>query len=247
MTGLTLTVSSIAMTMTSSIPDHRSNQRSGHSISIGLYPEDRTYLELKTGEVFCNPSYSKLRAKNGNTISATLSINEALADADYEYSKLRYFGETRSDDDFSPSSLHFQCFLPPKEFGDVLTNIRNGLLPSTVRIELEHEYLNKESPLTFGWEPDGSGLKWDNNNASARKNGINIEGITLQYELVKPTYDDETGELKASEQSSPTDVFNSRMKEVKDQLTVVRRDVLTFGRILIGGAVVIALMLFARH
>jgi hypothetical protein len=73
--------------------------------------------------------------------------------------------------------------LPQQDFEQILHNARAGLLPSSVEVELEHPIRDAEFPLKFSWEPDGSGLIWDNRSANGKRQGLKIEGVTLHYAL----------------------------------------------------------------
>jgi hypothetical protein len=78
---LNMTVASLSVEMASVIhSNEKSSARSGHTIRMDVYPSDRDCIELKAGEVFCNPRYLKLRGKGRGSITATLSILPAVTE-----------------------------------------------------------------------------------------------------------------------------------------------------------------------
>jgi hypothetical protein len=101
-----------------------------------VYPDERDYLDLETGEVFENPRYAKSRKHLDKLISGQLSVVEASSEADFKYNEMSYLGEVKGEDYHSPTSIYFPFFLHPRPFHNLLTNIRNGLLPTTVQINL---------------------------------------------------------------------------------------------------------------
>jgi hypothetical protein len=216
MTSLGMTVASVGMTTISNIPHTEPAEPSGTTVTMNALPEDRDYLELKTGEIFCNPRYSKLRGEE-KMISATVSISRAGHDEDYPYSKLRYFPEVQTDDGFHDSSLHFRAYLPPTDFDDLITNLRNGLAPASVSVRLKYDMWDKASPLVFGWEPDGSHLIWNNDTAEARKAGLEITSVKFGYGLLPAS-----GQIKAPEQAP------EQTETITNLLSAIRRDMRTF-------------------
>jgi hypothetical protein len=104
-----------------------------------------------------------MKESHGKSISADLTVYEASKESDLADNRMQYFGEVSSIDDHHPSSIHFSFFLPPRDFHGLLTNIQNGVLPTTVEIGLEHNFFmipgEAKPPVSYGWEPDGSGMK----------------------------------------------------------------------------------------
>jgi hypothetical protein len=224
---LRMTVSSLSVDMASII--HRNEQsspRSGHTISMEVYPSDRDYIELKTGEVFCDPRYLKFRGKDRESISATLSILPASSDEDHAYSRMIYHKAVGNDLEYHPSSIHFSCFLSPGDFADILSDIRNGIAPSSVTVEVDEKVADAASALTFGWEPDGSGMKWNNDKAASGKLAIKIDRISL----TSPKLASNVEVLKQT-------------KELKSALGLIRDDVRYYGQVVSIAVIAIAVMI----
>lgn len=216
---------------------------------FSVYPDDRDHLDLETGEVFQNPGYARIRRKpekEDKTISAQLSVYEAKKEEDLAYNNMHYLGEISSDEGLHPSSISFSFALPPRDFQTLLTNIQSGVLPSTVQIDLEHPLFGEPSeshPLQYGWEPDGSGMKWRNKTTEGKK--VKIESVSFRYEIIKEAFDSETGEPIALESTSITEVVNQHAKELKDKLAEVTTQIKYVGWIVLGAAVL--LILLSRH
>ena len=128
----------------------------GASLHFGVHPADRDHLELETGEVFQNPRYAKIREK-AQSISASLTIREALDASDDDYNRMSYLQGTSSDYDSSGSEIYFQVYLPHERFAELVTNVRGGILPSTIQITLLSSISDESDPMKYSWEPDGSG------------------------------------------------------------------------------------------
>jgi hypothetical protein len=124
------------------------------SIAFDVVPEDHSHLDLKTGEIFQNPRYAALRKQEDKRISARLFVtwrerNAAGADLP---SAMHYSGAI--------GELGAEISLVWRLTDDQLTNLHSVILagrtPSTAMVSFVH------GELENGWEPDGSGQKWDN-------------------------------------------------------------------------------------
>jgi len=176
---MNLTVISLSMRMDSTVRHtDGSPKRSGHSIVMDVQPQDRNYLELETGEIFCNPNYLQSHGKDRKPISATLFISKAITEKDYEESCMDYYDEYRSNSDYIPSSIYFYCLLPPQEFDDLLADIRSGHIPLSVQITLD----DKGSDGALRYVLGSDGKKWNNNDKATGKRRIGIDDLRLSYE-----------------------------------------------------------------
>jgi len=229
-TTISMGVSSITMTSKPPIPTGEiTHERFGYTLIAELFPQDRNFhLKLKTGEVFCHPNEPQNEADK--RIFATLSIHSASDERDFAYNRMLYLDELATETSYHPSLIFFRCFLPPKEFIDLLTNIRSGLLPSTVDVAIEDNAQEERSALSFGWEPDGSGMHWANDTPASRKTGIKIQTVTLGFNLLKATHDPETGKLQIPEYTTPVGQIKSQTEEIIRLLTTFRSDLRFFGR-----------------
>jgi hypothetical protein len=125
--------------------------------------------------------------------------------SDYQENKMDYYGGYSSELENFPSSIHLYYHLPPEEFADLLRDIRSGQILSSVTINFDDKYKGNKGALTFGWEPDGSGKKW-NNDRSTGEFRIGIDSVRLFYErsslseIAKQTQE-LTGRLQAIERN----------------------------------------------
>ena len=171
-------------------------------------------------------------------ISATLEIWQARDDADFQNNKMIYRGY----------GIGLCCVLPSKEFNELLTNIRSGLTPSSVSVALPikyHGYPDADTDKAYALTSGDGGFKWDNEWPTAgaplhENNFIKHEGITLNYGLLKSTFDYEMREVKAPE-ATLTDVVDAQ-RQLRDQLVAISM----FGGLLFV-VIAIAALYFLRH
>jgi hypothetical protein len=105
-----------------------------------------------------------------------------------------------------------QSFIAPTAFRELIDNIRNGLLPETISIEL-----SEKAPLEYAWEPDGSGMIWHNKGKENKR--VPIESITFQYAVVKAQYDEEqTGRLLPMPSHALTGRINEQIAPIQTTL-----------------------------
>ena len=99
------------------------------TLSMGVYPRDNRYLELKTGEFFLNPEgLYPLAEKPRQTVSAWMRVGETIGD-DRLPNTMHYFKFPKGPlDDTEVPVISFECFLPSEQFRDLTTNIRNRFL-----------------------------------------------------------------------------------------------------------------------
>jgi hypothetical protein len=114
------------------------------------------------------------------------------------------------------------------------------VFPATATVNLKHELFDKTSPLTFGWEPDGSGMKWDN----TKDKPISIESVDFAYELVGEAQDNLTEDSTPGVISLP-EAVKAQTKEIREQFAEIRKELGRYAKILIFllGAIV-ALLFF---
>lgn len=157
---------------------YRDKEGARQSISFLVYPSGRDHIDLKSGEIFRNPSYARLYKTEDKSITGWLTC---YRQADFDegkgakLSRVQYgAGSTRKDDPEGRASEIFMTYVLPDADFDVLSkHILAGSFPRTVSFDVE------EDALEFGWEPDGSGQKWNN---EARPL-IGILGITFGFKV----------------------------------------------------------------
>lgn len=177
-------------------------------VTFTVHPKDHEHLDLETGETFTNPRYAKLREHKGEMIGAQLSVVCAQSDADFEYNVMLYHKgiEAAGIRNAEPASMTFTVHVSAAEFAELLASIRGGLLPSGIGIRLKSSL--KDDVLKFGWEPDGSGMSW--NNKSDENKAVPISHISFQYELRKEELNAETlePEIVSSDREKSTSLTN---------------------------------------
>lgn len=200
--NITMGVSSISMNMSRNFTGKRDVASGRQNINFGVYLSDRDHLDLETGEVFENSVYSRIRGNTAKLISAQLSIYRGSTKSDYKENKMRYLGGIESDFYNSEASIEFTCFLMESDFNELIENIRNGHTPSEVVVDLAHN-LREKTTLEFGWEPDGSGMKW--NNVDKKNRTVKIEEISFGYQVLKENYNENSELILSESQVSEAD------------------------------------------
>jgi hypothetical protein len=183
------------------------------TVSFDLIPLNEVdHLDLDTGEVFQDPSYARLHKNEQKLIGASITINPLPDDSYYQYNDMSYFEEVKGDYS-SPSSIFFSVFIVPTAFRELVDNIRNGLLPETITIELSDN--RKRVPLQHGWQPDGSGMVWHNIEQENRR--VPIKGVLFGYAVVKAQYD-EKHQLLPMQSYTLADRINEQIAPIQTTL-----------------------------
>jgi len=161
-----------------------------HSLNFTLHLAGQDRLTLETGEVFQNPGYASVRGNKRNEISATLNVRPA---PDERQNEMRYFEAVTGDDYGSPPMIHFEVSIPASDYSLLLNNIRGGIMPSSLTVELPinfHTVAGKEaSPLKYGNAPNGSEMIWRNATEQSRR--VDVKSIVFYYQLFGAGYDDD--------------------------------------------------------
>ncbi len=155
------------------------------SLAFDVIPEDHYHLELKTGEIFQDRGYAALRGQKDKQISATLFVepmqqNPAGAELP---SEMRYHSTSGE----RGAEIWLIWRLADDELMNFHSIILSGKIPSRATI-----WFGVHNELEFGWEPDGSGQKWDNEKHPV----IVIEKVTFNFSLrQRPTKIDLIAEI----------------------------------------------------
>jgi len=131
----------------------------GLHIAFDVVPEGGAHLDLKTGEVFQSDSYTKLHQQSDRAIAGTLFVTRHSRSASGAElpSEMRYI---TGKAEWGPQ-IYLIWRLPDDELARFHSLILGGNGPRKAVIFFPHD------KLEFGWEPDGSGQKWDNEKTAA--------------------------------------------------------------------------------
>lgn len=223
---LALKASSISTHSYADLPEEKGVGRGRRVISFRVHLDGRDHVDLETGEIFQDPR----RLNKKNVISASLTVEQAKTEEYYGYNRMTYSEEIVSDDPIAshPSEIYFSVFVPQADMQELATNIRSGLLPSTIRVELPFD-MRGSSPIRYGWEPDGSGMKWLNQDKNNRN--VKIQGVSFHYDLLNPAEDSSTEALT----TEPTGTFDlervnaAAVQQISGVLTSLRTEIKTMG------------------
>lgn|GEM_PF-5535624 len=140
-------------------------------VAFDVVPEGRSHLDLKTGEVFQSSSFAALRKQEDKAISAKLFVTrrEQSAVGAQLSSEMRYVpGRVEREPE-----LWLIWRLADVDLAGFHALVLSGKTLRTAVIFLAH------GELEYGWEPHGSGQKWDNE----KNPSIPIENISFNIDL----------------------------------------------------------------
>jgi hypothetical protein len=213
-----------------------------HTLFFTLHLAGRDSLKLETGEVFQNPRYASVRGNERNEISAHLNVRPASDGHNPSHNEMRYFKGVTGDDG-SPPSIHFEVSTPASDYSLLLNNVRGGVMPSSVTVELRHNLRDKGSPLEYDYAPDGSMMIW--RNAMAQNRRVDVESIEFHYRLIGDPDDDDNESTKPPTAKASIDAASVAIvaKLAELEKAFVKGNGLIVTAIIIACAV----LYFARH
>jgi hypothetical protein len=185
-------------------------------IRMGVYPGYYNIVYLQKGGVFLGPrdlKELKARGEKFSQVSATFLISEAGTGEDYECRmtgeeyecRMTYTGGL-------PTGIHFDYVLPPDQFTKLLTDIRNGIMPSSIRVVFE-----ESKHVT----PTGNGWRWNND----RKTGtdrIKIDWISLRTEVMSGDYDAKAQQIIAPTETALNELIKKQSQQIQTQIEQTR-------------------------
>lgn len=216
------------------------------SVSIeASYDFDSGYIQLDTGEVFTNPDRMRIRHKGAPLIGFSLMLLPAQNDEEVGNSRIQYHKRLEGTDPNLDSSIDAACFITPGLYGALLTNLRSGMYPSHVSIELQSiiSQDRDKAPLEFGWEPDGSGLIWHNE----RIDRLPIYGVEFLYPVLESPQIIELGTELPDCDPVPAKIgrpagsnYEKQFTQINQQLTHIRQTVLLIAIVIAVAAITTA-------
>ena len=151
----------------------------GHTLYFTVHLAGRDSLKLETGEVLQN--HAARRGDRQDTIDANLSLHPVTEGPDPSYTNvMSYRPAVTTDEHHAPSAIHFDVSIPASDYSLLLNNIRGGIMPSLLTVELRHSIYDKGSPVDYDDDDDGSGMLWCN----AKNRHVALDGITIDYRLI---------------------------------------------------------------
>ena len=181
-----------------------------------VFPTDEDRITLETGEQFCHPSRTWMRNKDGvkrHSIVANLSLD--AADDGVAKGTLTYVGSRDGE-----PALYFDVHLEKEKFNGVLENIRCGILPSEILIDLGGSpklIIGPDSIWSYGM-PDE--LIWKNaaaDNQIAKIFGVRVDSLVRKVEVE----DEKPPNVLASHarvDGAANHVLGAKMDEIRDSL-----------------------------
>lgn len=186
------------------LKDLKFNKTFSSSLQYSVHPESilQNY-RLSSGEDF-------------RELEATISIKPLQPDDDPGELRdnIQYFGPIKSSDGFAKMGSAFiaQCYIPQNQFDELVAAARLGRMPELIA-------LNAVGPgIEYGWEPDGSGLEWDNENHKLL--AVSNLSMALPYiSLADPdAFEEKVAELPIAPTKGQIDILIKRIEEFKTYL-----------------------------
>jgi len=126
---------------------------------------------------------------------------------------LGYFQAVKGDSYDSPTGYSGRVSVPDQQFRELLRAAHEGRLPKAITLYMEGE------GIKIGWEPDGSGVDWDNK----KEPYLPIKEISFSVPLVAPPdeKDDDSQEEQPSTSLPPSKAQLDQIASKLDQLNTV--------------------------
>jgi len=196
-----LLIRSINVHYSSSLPSdfeatEPGSESSRYWISFDVTPEGNSHILIGEDKVFCDPSYGWLY-KDRDQLRCTLHLTPREGES-WTAPGVREVGGLRYQDDFClryssseyrSAELFANYSLSRSVFGELKRDISSGFHPGSIMLDLETD----QDMLTYGWEPDGSGLQW--NVAKGKCISIGSLSITTKRSL-RPIDEHEPDEME---------------------------------------------------
>ena len=189
------------------------------TISFDVFPNDRDYIELETGEVFCNPQW-KFKHKDKDFIDCQVSLYVSSEQRDPQ---MFYWagGGSIDDDTHHDSRLSIVIPLLPSELDFILKNIQSGIFPETMSTEWETNFftINGKEPnniIKFGWEPDGSHQIW--NNAKKEDQKIKLSWVGFSYSPLPAKRNAENNSVEIPEAHTYPEMIRSELSLLRKSI-----------------------------
>jgi hypothetical protein len=156
-------------------------------VSFDVTQQGHDHLDLKTGEIFQNSKYAASRAQKDKAISATLFVTRretSASGAELPSAMIYHPGhEGTLGHEGSASLISLIWRLPDDHLAAFHSLILAGKTPRGATVNFPFDPFDKSGGaaggLEFGWEPDGSGQKWDNE----KQRSVPIKNVSFDFDL----------------------------------------------------------------
>jgi hypothetical protein len=144
-------------------------------VAFDVAPEGHSRLELKTGEIFQSARYASSKKEEAKSIPAKLFVTRQERNAAGQElpSGMRYIKSSGEQG----SEIWLIWRLPD----DILADFHELILAG--RVPIQAILLFPSDALEFGWAPDGSEQKWDNDKTPI----VPIENVSFKLDLQAPS------------------------------------------------------------
>jgi hypothetical protein len=120
-----------------------------------------------------------------------------------ELTFLYYCKESESIDMYHKASYTLDAKIPRRRFDALLAAVSQGRLPSEISITV--------GGMTYDWQPDGSGKKWDNKSSPE----LPVESISFYIPLIGGDPHDFLDDRTIDDSTAPTRAqFNALMEKI---------------------------------
>ncbi len=140
-------------------------------VSFSVIPVEGAHLDLQTGEIFQRDDYAVMRGQEDRVIGATLFVTGPQQNCDGADlpNEMKYHHASDEID----AEIWIQLRLAQDELAGFHALLMAGKTP------LQAVVFFPFGEFEYGWEPDGSGQKWNNES----KPSIPIERISFRFDF----------------------------------------------------------------
>ncbi|MBM3952581.1 MAG: hypothetical protein FJ311_14150 [Rhodospirillales bacterium] len=167
--------------------------RTSISVAMDVYLPGRDHIDLETGETLSHPAYQHRYKNEDKTlrppIEATCAFIKAKDSEDIKNNYLIYYDDLPDVD----SHILINVYFSDHEFEELIKNFRAGLIPNGISVEWKTSVFDDRANYgwSYGWEPDGSGMKWANKDKDNRR--IPLDGVSLSYNIRVVEIEEQSG------------------------------------------------------
>lgn len=113
-----------------------------------------------------------------------------------------------------------------ENFDDLVGNLKAGICPSNISLEL-----SDDTNWEYGWEPDGSGMIWKNKNDENRT--VGIESFDFRYTILKQFTDDEDEDILEISNEPPIQRIERKIKTIEKYVADMKETFITIRQAII--------------
>lgn len=124
-----------------------------------------------------------------------------------------------------------------QDFDNLVKNLKSNVTSPVVQIEL-----SDDPSLEYGWEPDGSGMKWKNSGEDSQK--VGIESYDFHFPIFKTFTDEDLEDVFEVSRIPPFQRIERKTKHIEEHLSSLKEDISTTRKLLMVVVVIVGIVGF---